>query len=116
MGLEDQIQAKCYQWLHNHHPELRGLFFAIPNGGYRDIREAAKLKATGVVPGVPDTLLVWPVLAGFEFKTPTGRESAAQRDVFSAWHKKKIPVHVVRSEEQFKNLIESILSDAETAK
>jgi hypothetical protein len=37
-------------------PELR-LFFSVPNGGHRDKRVAAKLRAEGVEPGVPDYIL-----------------------------------------------------------
>lgn len=33
---------------------------AIPNGGFRNAREAARLKAEGVTPGVADLLLPWP--------------------------------------------------------
>lgn len=40
-------------------PELR-LLFHIPNGGRRDAREAAKFKAMGVKPGVPDLFLPVP--------------------------------------------------------
>lgn len=40
----------CLEWMH-----------AIPNGGKRDIRTAAKLKATGVKAGVADIFLPWPV-------------------------------------------------------
>ena len=32
-------------------------FAAVPNGGRRDRREAARLKASGVRPGVPDILI-----------------------------------------------------------
>lgn len=45
-------------------PEL-GLLIAIPNGGYRNAREAARLKRMGVRAGVSDYLL--PV---FCWKTP----------------------------------------------
>lgn len=41
------------------HPDLR-LLFHVPNGGARDIQTAARLKKEGVVPGVPDYLLLVP--------------------------------------------------------
>src|SRR5262245_59829860 len=36
------------------------LYFAVPNGGSRDVREAANLKRAGVLPGVADLLLFRP--------------------------------------------------------
>lgn len=41
------------------HPKLRWMF-AIPNGGYRDIREATRLKKQGVKSGVSDMFLPVP--------------------------------------------------------
>lgn len=71
------------------YPELR-LMFAIPNGGTRDKKEAAKLKATGVKPGVPDLMLPVPRHGYYglyiELKRPAteksakGQVSAPQRD------------------------------------
>ena len=64
---------------------------AVPNGGKRNPREAALLKAEGVQPGVPDWLCF--VTRGYlrnglaiEFKSPTGkgRLSDAQKE----WHAK----------------------------
>lgn len=60
-----------------------GLAFAIPNGGKRHRREAARMKGLGVKPGIPDigvlyrggrTLFV-------ELKAPRGVVSDAQRDM-----------------------------------
>ena len=63
---------------------------SVPNGGKRNAREAALLKAEGVQAGVPDWLCF--VQTAFhsglaiEFKSPTGkgRLSESQKD----WHKK----------------------------
>lgn len=57
-----------------------GLVFLHPaNGGYRHAREAAQLKAMGVVPGAPD-LLLWHNGRSYalELKTPNGRETETQ--------------------------------------
>lgn len=51
---EDQLQAKFFQYVWNKHPELRYCIWAVPNGGYRNKLEAAKLKATGMLAGVWD--------------------------------------------------------------
>lgn len=56
---EDQLQAKCWQWAWNEYPMLRRILWAVPNGGARDIRVAAKLQATGVIPGPHDLHMIW---------------------------------------------------------
>ncbi len=109
---EDQIQSQAYQWLHNTHPQLRGLFFAVPNGSTRHILEAMKLKACGLVPGIPDCILMWPVATGFEFKTSIGALSPAQVKVHAAWAAVGIEVHVVRSVEQFQQIINDLVNFA----
>lgn len=59
-------------------PDVR--IIAIPNGGWRDIRTAARLKAEGVTPGVPDLFIPeWGVFIEMK-KRSGGRVSAAQRD------------------------------------
>ena len=55
---EHQEQVMLFQWADW---ALRpNLLYAIPNGGKRDIRTAAMLKAEGVKPGVPDIFLPVP--------------------------------------------------------
>lgn len=49
---EDQEQAAFVAWFRATWPEVR--IFAIPNGGRRAMKTASALKATGVLPGVPD--------------------------------------------------------------
>lgn len=49
---EDQEQAAFVAWFRATWPDVR--IFAIPNGGKRSIKTANTLKATGVLPGVPD--------------------------------------------------------------
>ena len=57
---EHNIQAACVRWFGYAHPELRGLLFAIPNGGARSKATAGRLKAEGVVAGVSDLILLVP--------------------------------------------------------
>lgn len=57
--------------------------FAVPNGGSRNIIEAANLKAQGVMAGVSDLILLLPHKVYFiELKNPNGkgRQSPAQRE------------------------------------
>jgi hypothetical protein len=56
---ESAIQQALIEWVHWQRrttPAL-GLLFAIPNGGARSLRTASRLKAEGVVPGIPDLCL-----------------------------------------------------------
>ena len=57
---EAQEQTWLFQWAQAMQalrwPELR-LMFHVPNGGHRNKVEAARLKAQGVKPGVPDIFL-----------------------------------------------------------
>jgi hypothetical protein len=54
---DEQCALIIWKWLNiSKYPELVNLF-AIPNGGARDVRTGAKLKAEGVLAGVPDLFL-----------------------------------------------------------
>jgi hypothetical protein len=57
-----------------------GVFmFAVPNGGFRRPIEAAILKASGTVAGVPDTIWVkGGQVYALELKTAGGRPTEAQ--------------------------------------
>lgn len=50
--LEHKIQCSCIEWFRYQYPKY--LIYAIPNGGERNVIVAAKLKAEGVLSGVPD--------------------------------------------------------------
>lgn len=77
--VEDDIQqAVC------NHLRVRALpgvvFFAVPNGGRRNAREAGRMKAAGVTPGVSDLILIARgKVFCLELKAPKGRASEAQR-------------------------------------
>ena len=88
---EAQEQELLFEWAarESHRwPELR-MMFHIPNGGSRDIREAANLKKQGVKSGVPDIFLAVP-RGGYhglfiEMKRRDGgRLSVAQREWIDA--------------------------------
>lgn len=56
--VEHQIQVACINYFRLKFRDA--LIFAIPNGGARDIRVAQKLKAEGVLAGVPDLCIPIP--------------------------------------------------------
>lgn len=63
-GPEDILQMQVARFLNLAAPDL--LWFHPANGGYRNPREARKLKDMGVLPGVPDLAFILPGgLSGF---------------------------------------------------
>lgn len=107
---ELQLQAQCFQWAWNNYPETRRLLFAVPNGGTRDVREAQQLKASGVVPGIPDLLFFWRSrLHAFELKTERGVLSDNQAIVHVQWGFNGCTPHIIRDFETFKLCFLSII-------
>lgn len=79
-GYEDDLQQACANYMRYQHANL--LCYHVPNGGKRNGREAAKFKALGVVPGVPDLIIDYPAGgyhgARVELKTKGGRIQDSQ--------------------------------------
>lgn len=80
---ERAIQVAIVKELRKH---ARCPWFAVPNGGYRHMHTAMKLKAEGVCPGVPDLVFVLPGgrFGGLELKAEKGRLSDDQKN-WRAW-------------------------------
>src|SRR5579863_3136530 len=57
---ESQEQKALFDWA-QYHPICRDFLIHIPNGGYRNPREAANLKKQGVKRGVSDIFLAYPI-------------------------------------------------------
>lgn len=49
---EHNLQVACVRWFRYQYPNA--IIYAVPNGGQRNAIVAAKLKAEGVLAGVPD--------------------------------------------------------------
>ena len=82
---EARIQAAVVAWVGWVCPGV--IVYAIPNGGLRSKSEAARMKWTGTLSGMPDLGFVLPGgQAGFfEIKTPKrGRLSDAQSEMLPA--------------------------------
>lgn len=63
MPSEHEEQVALFEWWRLYTATWRSLrpaMFAIPNGGARDAVTGARLKAEGVLPGVPDIFLAAP--------------------------------------------------------
>lgn len=109
---EDQFCAKAFQYIWNNYPETRRLLIHIPNEAKRSKIEWVQMKAKGLIPGAPDYIFLWNGTAhSIEAKDPnTGRISQDQLTVHSALKSQSIPVHIVYSDTQFIELIESIIN------
>lgn len=80
---ESKLQIQCVTWFKYQYPHLAPLMFAVPNGGSRDKREAAIMKAEGITAGVSDLILnirggLHTQLA-IEMKDVKGRQSPEQK-------------------------------------
>ena len=99
---EHNEQVKFVMRVNNFLPDL--LMFAVPNGGKREMREAVRLKAEGVLPGVPD-IVIARAAANYhglylEFKTAKGRTSDKQKAVIAKLIEEGYACCIVRSCEE----------------
>lgn len=96
---EANIQAAIFQYVRAVAPDV--LIFAVPNGGLRAKAEAARLKWTGVVAGVPDLCLVLPGgrACFIEVKTAKGVLSADQKAMRLRLIRMGVPCVTARSVE-----------------
>ena len=75
----------------------------MPNGGYRARSEAMKMKATGLVAGVSDLIIVQPDRVIFlELKDTNGRQSNEQKSFQEKVTALGFEYWLIRSLEEFK--------------
>ena len=104
---EDILQAELFKFYHNTYctklNDTRHSIFSVPNGGYRTKSEAMKLKATGLVAGVSDLIIIQPKRVIFvEVKTKTGTQQKTQIDFQKTVTALGFEYLIVRSLEEFK--------------
>ncbi|NDA60652.1 MAG: VRR-NUC domain-containing protein [Chitinophagia bacterium] len=104
--IESEQQQMLIKWANLHYSKELDLkigpyLIAIPNGGKRNVREAARLKAEGVKAGVPDLLLALPNKQHhglfIEMKSQTGRLTDNQKQYFELLSAQKYKCVVCRS-------------------
>jgi hypothetical protein len=102
---EHKLQVACFNWFHYQYPMFQELFFAIPNGGKRNIITATKLKAEGVKAGVLDSFLAIPRYSycGFfiEFKAGKNKMTDKQKAFAESVYVKGYKVATVYTIEEF---------------
>lgn len=112
--IESHLQRNCFTWFRLQYPHLRLLLFAVPNGGFRNKKEAGIMKAEGVTAGVADVILLKPsgVYASLcvEFKTEEGRQQATQKEWQNAAEGAGNKYVIIRSFDAFKEEVEKYLT------
>jgi hypothetical protein len=106
---EDRLQSQIVTWFNNNyclkHHNPRYLIFSVPNGGNRNEKEAMLFKATGLLSGVSDLIVVMPNKVLFvELKTESGTQSASQIEFQLRVSELGFNYYIVRSLDEFKKL------------
>lgn len=97
---ETTFHVKVFEFLGLVLPR-EAIAFHPANGGKRDKREAAILKAMGVVAGIPDIIIFWDRRAFcLELKASDGELSIEQRGTQAAIQDAGVPVETVRTFEE----------------
>lgn len=100
---EDQIQQQIIIYYRN---LFKGLIFSVPNGGTRNLLEAKKLKATGLMAGVADIVILKPNAETIfvEVKKEKGVQSEVQKSFENKVKDLGFRYYIVRSLDEFKKL------------
>lgn len=109
MNYEDLLQQKIIIWYKNQYQRYgKGLIFSIPNGGSRNVIEAKKLKATGMMAGVSDLIILHNGKTLFcELKIEKGIQSEKQIEFESIVTNLGFEYKIIRSLKEFESWIQS---------
>ena len=110
---ESQIQKQCVEWFRATYPTIERLFFAVGNGGKRNVWTAKIMKDEGVRAGVADLILLVPqggyAALCIEMKTPIGTQSDEQKKFEKACKEYKSKYVVCHSLEEFQREVKKYL-------
>ena len=110
MQKESVLQTACVKWFRLQYPDL--IIYAVPNGGSRNVREAQRLKAEGVLAGVADLVVLLPQGKSLyiEMKVKGNRRTDNQKDFQQKAEALGYKYYVCYSFDQFKAIIEEELN------
>lgn len=111
---ESRLQQACVLWFRLQYPEYAKLLISVPNGVATSATQGRILKAEGMMAGAADLLLLIPH-GGYgclclEMKTEKGRQSESQKVWQSAAEKAGNKYVVVRSFDDFKDVVDDYLN------
>lgn len=103
---ESTLQTSCVKWFRYQYPHL--VIYAVPNGGSRNVREAQRLKAEGVLAGVADLTILLPQGRSvyIEMKVKGNRQTDNQKAFQQKAETLGHTYAVCYSFEEFKDIIE----------
>lgn len=107
MQKESVLQTACVKWFRLQHPDL--VIYAVPNGGSRNVREAQRLKAEGVLAGVADLVVLLPQGKSLyiEMKVKGNKQTDNQKDFQKIAETLGHTYAVCYSFEEFQQVIEN---------
>lgn len=113
---ESKLQQDIFNFYQNNYclkfNNPRGLIFSIPNGGTRNKLEAITMKATGLLAGASDLIVILPngKLFFIELKIEKGIQSDKQKDFENRVSDLGFEYKIIRTLDEFKNFVnENIL-------
>lgn len=113
--LEDSLQKSIIQYWDLKYPKMKRRLACVPNGGFRNKIEAAKLKQMGVRAGFPDLILLVPnrfyPFCGIELKVAKGSQSEHQKEYQKEFESIGAKYVVVRSLDEFIKVTDDYLKD-----
>jgi hypothetical protein len=111
MKTEHEEQRELVRWFRQTYPGT--VIFAIPNGGARSPATASRLKAEGVLKGVPDLFIpAWELWLEFK-RVKGGIVSPAQEDMHAYLKSVGYKVMVAWGFEDAKQQIEDLRNEVE---
>lgn len=106
------MQIACIYWFKLQYPNK--LIASVPNGGSRNIIEAARMKREGTLSGLPDIVILEPCgmfnACFIELKAPKGKHSANQIEVMGKLLARGYSVNTCYSFDDFKKVVEKYFS------
>lgn len=110
---ESKIQQACVHWF-RHLPGVDyRLLVSIPNEGIRTPRNASRMKAEGLNPGVSDLVLFHPKAAKppvfLECKTDSGRQNRTQKGFEKAVTEAGYTYRIFRDLDTFMDIVNDYL-------
>lgn len=111
---EEDIQCVCVRWFDYRYQKIKNLLHHSPNGGKRNVREAARFKAMGTRAGFPDLVLLVPrkgyTFLAIEMKDDRGRQTPKQKMMQREMERQGALYVICRSFDEFKLLVTNYFS------